>query len=156
LHNPFEIINKYTSGNKSVLFVGIGNVLKKDDGVGVYISQLIENRDKISSLTVETGIENYVGKINQINPDLLVLIDCVDLQGQAGDFRLVEIDDLLDQTTNTHNISLKNISDLFKPATVMLGIQPLDITFGDQLTEPIRLAANKIINLINSLQYHQS
>ena len=61
--------------DKKKLFVGIGNVLKSDDGTGVYISRKIEVRDNISSLTVETSIENYIGKINSINPDILILVD---------------------------------------------------------------------------------
>ena len=57
--------------SRSALFVGIGNILKRDDGVGVYISHRIKATDLILTLTVETGIENYIGKINSLNPDLL-------------------------------------------------------------------------------------
>ena len=42
-----------------------------DDGVGVYISKRIKTTDNISSLTVEVSIENYIGKINSLNPDIL-------------------------------------------------------------------------------------
>ncbi len=61
--------------DRSILFVGIGNVLKSDDGAGVYISRNIRKRGNISSLTVEVSIENYIGKINSLDPDILVLID---------------------------------------------------------------------------------
>ena len=66
--------------DKKILFVGIGNLLKKDDGVGVYISTGIKIQTlEYSALTVEVSIENYIGKINILNPDILVLIDCVDM-----------------------------------------------------------------------------
>ncbi len=75
----FEELDRLLSQkDKKILFVGIGNLLKMDDGVGVYISRKIRNKGNISSLTVETSIENYIGKINSLNPDILVLIDCVD------------------------------------------------------------------------------
>ena len=64
--------------DKKILFVGIGNLLKMDDGIGVYISRRIKERGSVSSLTVEVSIENYIGKINSLKPDILVLIDCVD------------------------------------------------------------------------------
>ena len=75
--------------DKKILFVGIGNLLKKDDGVGVYISRKIKNKGNISSLTVEVSIENYIGKINSLNPDILVLIDCVDMKSAPGTFKLL-------------------------------------------------------------------
>ena len=39
-------LNKLLSQkDKKILFVGIGNLLKMDDGVGVYISRRIKNAD---------------------------------------------------------------------------------------------------------------
>ena len=99
--------------DRNILFVGIGNVLKTDDGVGVYISQRISKTDRISALTVETGIENYIGKINSINPDILVLIDCVDLKSSPGTYKLLTLNQIQDLTFNTHNISLKRLTDFF-------------------------------------------
>ena len=70
--------------NKKLLFVGIGNVLKSDDGVGVYISRQIIESKKNSVLTVEVSIENYIGKINSLAPDVLILIDCVEMNSPPG------------------------------------------------------------------------
>jgi Ni,Fe-hydrogenase maturation factor len=75
--------------DKKILFVGIGNLLKRDDGVGVYISNRIKNRDNITSLTVETSIENYIGKINNLNPDVLVLLFCIELKYDHVKFNLL-------------------------------------------------------------------
>ncbi len=58
--------------DSKILYVGIGNVLKSDDGVGVYISRKIKNNDYVSSLAAEVSIENYIGRINSLKPDILV------------------------------------------------------------------------------------
>jgi len=132
-----------------ILFVGIGNILRSDDGVGVYISNHIRPSEFISSLTVETSIENYIGKINKSDPGILILIDCVDFGQKPGYIELVPADKLTDLTFHTHNISLKKISELFNMPVLILGIQPVNTSFGEELTPVIKKTASIVLNLIN-------
>ena len=141
--------------DKKKLFVGIGNVLKTDDGIGVYISRKIRERDNITSLTVETSIENYIGKINTLNPDILILIDCVDLTLPPGSFKLLTLNQIQDLTFNTHNISLRRLSEFFTMQVFILGIQPEKVEFGENISYLVKTVANKIIKLINKQEvYH--
>jgi hydrogenase 3 maturation protease len=135
--------------DKKKLFVGIGNLLKMDDGVGVYISRALNDRENISSITAEVSIENYIGKINSLNPDILVIIDCVDIRSVAGTFKILDINQVQDFTFNTHNISLKRLSDFFKMPVFILGIQPEKIDFGENISYLVKNIADKIIKLIN-------
>ena len=139
---------------KKILFVGIGNLLKKDDGVGVYISKRIKNRGAVSSLSAEVSIENYIGKMNDLNPDILVLIDCTDLKSSAGTIKLLPLSQIKDLTFNTHSISLKRLSEFFTMPVYILGIQPEKIDFGENLSYLVRNVADRIINQINRLEVH--
>jgi hydrogenase maturation protease len=140
--------------NKKILFVGIGNLLKRDDGVGVYISSKIKSRKRVSALTVEVSIENYIGKINNLNPDYLVLIDCMDLNSEAGTYKLLDISQVQDLTFNTHNISLKRLKDFFIMPVFVLGIQPEKIDFGENLSYLVKENADNLIKLINRQEVH--
>jgi hydrogenase 3 maturation protease len=135
--------------DKKKLFVGIGNVLKSDDGIGVYISNKIKESISIQKLTVEASIENYIGKINSLNPDVLILVDCVAFGKKAGYYELLPAEKVKDFTLNTHNISLKRISELFKMPVYILGIQPKEIGFGEKISEAAINAAYKILEIIN-------
>jgi len=137
------------NADKTILFVGIGNVLRQDDGVGVHISRQIRESRFISALTVEVSIENYIGKINSINPDILVLVDCMDLGQQPGFFRMVGLENIIDHTFNTHNISLNRLGEFFPMPVRILGIQPHNITFGENLSDPVKETAGEIIRIIN-------
>jgi hydrogenase 3 maturation protease len=139
---------------KSILFVGIGNLLKSDDGAGVYISGNIKNSDRISSLTVEVSVENYIGKINAMNPDILVLIDCVEMKAPPGTCRLLRVEKVHDLTFNTHNISLKKLSGFFAMPVYVLGIQPLKIDFGENISYIVMNVSDKIIQAINKQEVH--
>ena len=145
-----ETLDSILSQKESnILFVGIGNRLKSDDGVGVYISERIKGRNHISSLTVETGIENYIGKINSLSPDILVLIDCVDLKLYAGTSKFLSIDEVQDLTFNTHNISLRRVTEFFKMPVFLLGIQPEKIDFGEIMSYLVMQEAKRLIKSIN-------
>jgi len=137
--------------NKNLLFVGIWNVLKHDDGVGVYISNHIQETGKKRSLTVEVSIENYISKINQVNSGHLILIDCVDFNKKPGFWDILPVERINGFITNTHNISLNKISELFNSKTYILGIQPENIRFGENLTPEIKKTADLLIKKINEL-----
>jgi hydrogenase 3 maturation protease len=147
---PGNLKNLLSGNDKRILFVGIGNVLKQDDGVGVYISRRIRETGHIKALTAEVSIENYIGKINSLQPDILVLIDCVDLGLPPGSARLISAVKLMDITFNTHNISLKRLSEFFRAPVSVLGIQPGSIDFGEKISYIVKKEADKIISLINN------
>ena len=141
--------NLITQTDKTKLFVGVGNVLKSDDGIGVYISNKIKESRSIQKLTVEVSIENYIGKINSINSDVLILVDCVEFGKQPGYYEMLPAEKVKDFTFNTHNISLKRISELFKMPVYILGIQPKSIEFGEEISEIVMETAHNILNIIN-------
>ena len=132
------------------MFVGVGNVLKKDDGVGVYISKNLKETQNIKILTVEVSIENYIGKINSVNPDILILIDSLDFDQAPGHYDMLPIEKINGYTTNTHNITLDKVSELFNSQVYILGVQPKTIQFGEGLSKEVRNAADNIIEEIIS------
>jgi hydrogenase 3 maturation protease len=146
---PEELKNLMRDNDKRILFVGIGNLLRKDDGAGAYISSAITKKPKRDVLTVEVSLENYIGKISNIDPDILVLIDCVEMGSAPGTCKLMPVSNIEDSTFNTHNISLRRISEFFTMPVYLLGIQPEKIDFGENLTYLVKQQADKIISDIN-------
>ncbi len=134
---------------KGILCTGIGNVLKKDDGAGVYICHKIKENDNICSLIVEVCIENYLKPINLHPAQTVLLLDVVDINRKPGYFDLLSVHEIRDYTTNTHNISLKRISEFIQKEVFILGIQPADVSFGEGLTPEIKKSADSIIDLFH-------
>jgi len=143
-----------TLQDKNLLFVGLGNLLKNDDGVGVYISSRIKPEGNVRVLTAEVSIENYIGKINSLRPDILILIDCTDFRSSPGDWKLLPINAIEELTFNTHSISLKRVSEFFRMPVYVLGIQPENIDFGENISYLVVNVADKIIKLINREEAH--
>ena len=146
---PEKLISLLSHDDRKILFVGIGNLLRQDDGAGVFIGTRIMETDRIKVITPEVSIENYIGKINSIDHDILVLIDCVDMKRAPGSFDLIPVEQVSDLTFNTHNISLKKLSEFFRKEVLILAIQPESIAFGENLSYIVHDTCNKIIELIN-------
>lgn len=134
-----------------VLFVGIGNVLRRDDGAGVYIVSQIKAQGRFSKLLVEVSIENYLGKINSINPDIVIIVDCVDFNQKPGFTGLVPIEQIKEFDVSSHNISLRRVADHLKMEVHVIGIQPSDLRVGENLTPEVKASSDEIVSLLNEL-----
>ncbi len=144
-----KIKNLVSQKEKKILFVGIGNALLSDDRVGIYLVENIKPNNNIQTLIVESGIEKFVGNINKLAPDILVLVDCTDFNQTAGFFDLIPVEEVQDNTINTHTVSLNRISEFFKMETFLLGIQPGNVKFGENISESLLGISEDIVKIIN-------
>lgn len=138
--------------DNTLLFVGVGNRLKSDDAIGIQICEKIKQSGRKQVLIVESGIEKFVGKINSISPDILVLVDCTDFNKEPGYFNLFPIGETHDNTLHTHTISLLRISEFFLMKTYVLGIQPEFVGFGEVISPIVLKRANQILSFINEMK----
>ena len=146
-------ILKKINERKKVLIIGMGNRLKGDDGVGSIIAEKLKEKIREENLFVidaENAPENYTGKIKEISPELLLIIDAVDFGSYPGDFRIFEIDEIKDTTVSTHNFSISLLKKFIKVDEIyLLGIQPENISFGENLSERVKKSVEKIIEKFN-------
>ncbi len=147
-----EVFSPLLDQSKVILFAGIGNRLKSDDAVGIYICEKIRQNERKQVLIVESGIEKYVGKINALSPDLLVLVDCTDFNREPGYFKLFPVADTPDHSLHTHTISLSRISEFFAMKAYLLGIQPQFVGFGEEISPPVLMIADQIIAYLNEIR----
>jgi hydrogenase 3 maturation protease len=137
--------------SSEILFAGVGNVLRSDDGAGVYIVSSIKARGKFSTILVEASIENYISKINSLNPGILIIADCIDFNREPGYAGLVPIGQIQEFNISSHNISLRRVADHLKMEVYVIGVQPADMKVGENLTPPVKKASDEIINMLNEL-----
>ncbi|MFO7852031.1 MAG: hydrogenase maturation protease [Bacteroidota bacterium] len=135
----------------NILFAGVGNVLRSDDGAGVYIVSSIKTGGKYSSLLVEASIENYISKINSLDPDILIIADCIDFNREPGHSGLVPIDQIHEFNISSHNISLRRVADHLKMEVHVIGVQPADLRVSENMTPEVKKASDEIIAAINDI-----
>jgi hydrogenase 3 maturation protease len=147
----YPLLRKLLAANHMLkVFVGIGNVLHRDDGVGVYIARKIRENQHIRVINAEVSIENYIGKVNAINPAVIILIDSMFFGREPGYSQLLSMERLRGSCTHTHNISLRMITELFKSEILILGVQPATVSFGEGLSGPVQKKADRLVSVINA------
>ncbi|NLI24749.1 MAG: hydrogenase maturation protease [Bacteroidales bacterium] len=148
-----ELLELIADNRKKILFAGIGNVLRCDDGAGVYIVNNLMENTNITKILVEVSLENYVSRINNAKPDLLVLVDCIDFGREPGYAGLLLPEDTFETTINTHNLTLRRVTEFFNMPVCILGIQPSRLEVGEEMTPGVKKSADNIIRLLNQTIY---
>lgn len=134
---------------KGALFIGVGNSLRSDDGVGVILAQRL--KDKINIIEAGTTPENYLNKIIGLRPREVWVIDCLDFSASPGQWRIFKAGELnSSHLFFTHNFSLELFCKYLKDAagleTFILGIQPKSTRFSDHLSKEVESVLPEIEN----------
>jgi hydrogenase maturation protease len=143
---------------KPILILGIGNLLLKDEGIGVHVVQRLMNMPLPTDVEVMDGGTMGLNLIYSIEGrKKVIVIDAVMTDAQAGTLYRFTDKDLEEQTgslISAHDINfvhvLKNAALLgIKPEEVIfIGIKPLEISEGLELTPVIEEKIPRIIELV--------
>lgn len=117
-----------TLKRSKTLILGIGNVLKGDDGAGPLVCQkLVQAGVPVEVIDAGTVPENYIEQIIRRSPDNLVIIDAVDFGDSPGEARLFETEQVTSVAFSTHSLSLRLFLDLIAQRitvkSCLIGIQ---------------------------------
>lgn len=136
------------------IVVGIGNPLKSDDNIGnLVVDELKKSVKDRNTLFIraETNPENFIGKIKKFNPDVIYFIDAVEFDGNLGEVKVFDVNDVLNKSLSTHDISVKVFNDFFPNAKiVVIGVKSEKIEYGEGLSLSLIENFNNIIRKIKS------
>ena len=135
-----------------VVIVGIGNIMRGDDGLGPMLIEELKDKVKAVCIDSATAPENYTGKITKERPDTILIVDAIHLELTPGEYEIMEKNEIETSGLTTHDISPKMFIDFLDNETsadiYMLGIQPKNISFGDEISDEVKKGIQKIAELI--------
>jgi len=135
---------------KKIGIIGIGNILRKDDGVGIVLLERLQKQKKELPKNIEfidggTGGMNLLHLLAQF--DTVLLIDAVDFKARPGEARVFSLKEIQSQKKpvmmSTHDSDFLNLLRLSQelkelPETlVIFGVQPRDVSYGMGLSKEI-------------------
>ncbi|MGB9631122.1 MAG: hydrogenase maturation protease [Candidatus Methanodesulfokora sp.] len=129
------------------MVVCIGNELRGDDGVGIYIGRRLKN-----AITTEFP-EDCIHRIRDEKPDTILFIDAVDFGGEPGSVIFSELREA-SSTISTHRLPLSLLIELLeevKPKAYILGIQPKSMNLGEGLSSEVRKSADMLLSILRLL-----
>jgi hydrogenase maturation protease len=147
-----------------MIILGIGNILQKDDGVGVYAaSYLSQNYTFSPQLQVINGGVQGINLFNHfLENDEILILDSIELDDEPASIYAIPAQELGGYGLNSggaHEIGVIQCLDMLElqgheiPETMLIGIVPQHVTFEIALSERLTEAFDGYISVI--LQYLQ-
>jgi hydrogenase 3 maturation protease len=136
-----------------VVIVGVGNTLKRDDGLGCVLTRRLQGKTKAVCIDAGAAPENFTGIVRKEDPDTVIIIDAADLGREPGAFAILDKDEIMTIGFTTHDISPPMLMEYLETQTrasiYMLGIQPERVEFGEGLSDRIEETLKKVEALIS-------
>lgn len=136
-----------------VVYLGIGNILKGDDGIG---PELVARLSGKGLCTIDAGTvpENYIRPVATFDPDTVVIVDAVHLDREPGAVELLEKCEIMGNTGfTTHTLSPVLVMERLEEETgarvIMLAIQPGTIEFGAPLSPAVASLLSTLPDLLS-------
>ena len=132
----------------NMVILGIGNILQKDDGLGVYASTYLKENYLFSEeiKVINGGVEGInLFSVFEENDNILVL-DTIELNDTPASIYLIPSYELSGHGLNSggaHEIGILQCIDMLElqgkpvPKTTILGIVPQNVTFDIALSETL-------------------
>lgn len=147
------------SSNK-IAVIGLGNTLRKDDGIGLIILELLKKsrqKDNIDYLNYGTASIDLVHKISDYNK--VLLIDGINAKLSPGDLKIFELNEIdynvKEDPISTHEINLTGLFELCKKINIktkiyVAGIQVEDTSYKEGLSALLSEKKEKYTKEISS------
>jgi hydrogenase 3 maturation protease len=139
--------------------LGIGNSLKGDDGIGVYVAARIQSiladkndsDEEIIPLNCGTAPENFTSVMRRHRPDSIILVDATDMGLTPGSFRIIPQERIGGVQFSTHDFPLSLLLSYVKefcPQVMVIGIQPAIMELGAPLSGEVKKSGDIVAGLI--------
>ncbi len=147
--------------NKKTILLGIGNVLQKDDGIGVYASEyLLKNYKFTPHISIINGGVEGINLLDIFieNEDIIIL-DTIMIDDVAGSIYNIPAEKLGGYGLNSgsaHEIGVLQCLDMLdlqdkpRPKANIIGIIPKEISFEFNLSDKLKDNFENYINVILS------
>ena len=140
-----------------IVVVGVGNLLLKDEGIGVHIIHALQQIDIPHNVKIIDGgtspdLPYYLKDI-----DKLIIIDAVKTGGKPGTvyrFHPQDMDIESEGIISLHELGLEQSLRMMRltgnepKETVIIGIEPKEIDWGTELSAELQQKIPEIINIV--------
>jgi hydrogenase maturation protease len=146
---------------RKILIIGLGNVLLKDEGIGIHVLERLEKEgglpDEVELIRGETGGLALLPSLDEASA--IIFVDAADFEGEAGEvkvFRGSEIQKERYTPLSAHDVGLQDLISLlilknpFPPEIMVMGMKPLKIGTGIEISSELDKAISSIVMIIRT------
>lgn len=141
----------------SVAIIGIGNILRKDDGIGVHVINELEKEGLPSTIQLVDGGTSTLDMLGYfLDYERIIVVDCLKAGYEPGTIYKIKAEDIKNykkESLSIHDVQIldvvkmANMMDKF-PSVVIFGIEPKEIEFDLELSDVMKSKIPEVIKLI--------
>ncbi len=143
-------LKDFIKGARKIAILGIGNDLRTDDGLGPFIVNSL--RIKNANIMIEnvgSVPEGFARPLADFGAERVIMVDAADMHKSPGHIELVTKDRIGGINISTHSMPLSFLMMYLEQETggqtILLGVQPKSIQFGEGLNPEIQEVAERLI-----------
>lgn len=132
------------------IVLGVGNVLRGDDGFGPAVAQRVAVPGWMG-LDCGTAPENFTSVVVRNAPSRLVIVDAATLGLEAGTLRRVPENRIRDTGMGTHMLPLNHLVAYLSGVVdriTLIGVQPQHLQFDQAMSLPVERAVARLVGVI--------
>ena len=142
---------------KDTVILGIGNILLKDDGVGVHTIRELENEKLPSTIELVDGGTSTLDTLSYfLDYKKIIVVDCLKAGYEPGTIYKINPEDIKNYQSENLSIHDVQILDVIKianmlgkfPKVVIFGIEPEKICLDTEMTETMKNKIPEVIKLL--------
>ena len=148
-----DIVNQLAAHLSDVMtdetvIVCIGNDLRGDDGAGPALAKALIGTVPWPVIDAGNAPENFIVRIARHNPEVVILVDAMDLGADPGVVVVDEAERIAGQGPSTHGpapVAFVEALRIMHPCRcAVLGIQPERTELDAELSEPVKTAVRNV------------
>jgi hydrogenase maturation protease len=142
---------------KDTVILGIGNILLKDDGVGVHVVKQLESEPLSSTVELVDGGTSTMDMLPFFSQYAkVIIVDALQTGAQPGTIYRLTPDDLPNyqcRNLSIHDIQILDVVKIAallgkKPQVTIIGVEPKEIGLDLQMSEELMVKIPEIIRVI--------
>jgi len=163
-NDVIEVLRDLINCSKAV-FIGVGNELRGDDGVGIYIAEKLVNAGLGNVVVCHMEPMNCLESVfRDYDVDAVFIIDAVESSLEPGTIIIGTLDEVSDimQPHSTHSIPLNILVKLLTLISsknikvYVIGIQILNTELLTNISPEVLTSANEVVNALTKLYLSSS
>ena len=142
---------------KKTVIIGIGNLILKDEGLGVHVVRELEDRELPPGVELIDGGTATMELLPVIHEaERIIVIDAMKAGGEPGTIYRVSPEDLVCETQrplSLHQVGLLEVLGMAKQLgdhveVAIIGVEPKEISYGMELSPEVEATVPKVINAV--------
>jgi len=143
--------------NTKVIIIGIGNLILRDEGVGVHAVRALEEQSLPPQVEVIEGGTALMELLPAIrDAERIIVIDALRGGEKPGTIYRLSPEDLMVETErplSLHQVGLLEVLGMARqlggdPEAVIIGVEPKEITWGTELTPEVEAKLPQVIEAV--------